>query len=151
MPGPLPDPSRRRTNASVIPTVDLPRGGLAALGAKAPPLPKGMGRKASAWWRWAWKTPQAVGWGVGAGMEQLVERRARLEDRQTTDISTRDELALQRQMLDIDDRLGLTPKGMAALRWRIVADPEPAGAAGTQQGVTDLTEERDRRARIAAG
>ncbi len=27
-------------------------------------------------------------------------------------------------MRELDDRLGLTPKGLAALRWKVVADPQ---------------------------
>ena len=31
-------------------------------------------------------------------------------------------LAVAREMRELDDRLGLTPKGLAALRWKIVPD-----------------------------
>ena len=40
-------------------------------------------------------------------------------------------LAITKEMRELDDRFGLTPKAMAALRWKIVADEAPAatGAA----------------------
>lgn len=36
-----------------------------------------------------------------------------------------------REMRELDDRLGLTPKGLAALRWKVVEAEEPKPAAGT--------------------
>jgi len=34
-----------------------------------------------------------------------------------------------REMREMDDRLGLTPKGLAALRWKIVPDDDLPPAA----------------------
>jgi hypothetical protein len=77
-----------------------------------------LGTAGKAWWAWAWKLPHACAW--SAGDLYVVARRARLEDDARTVTS-------EREMRELDDRLGLTPKGMAALRWRIV---EPAAAEG---------------------
>ena len=172
MPGPLPETHRRRRNAPTIPTTSLPAGG------RTGPIPKPpkwtrLGASGSAWWRWAWRTPQAAGW--ASGHQSFVARRASLED----DLAAIDHidsldaldllraedaqafklligrlsalvtgrLAIVREMREIDDRLGLTPKGMAVLRWEVVnvAAPPAADAAD------EVTERRDaRRARLSA-
>lgn len=46
-------------------------------------------------------------------------------------------LQIMKHMLDLDDRLGLTPKGMAALRWTIVAD-EPKKPEAQRSNVRRL-------------
>lgn len=158
--GPLPSPDAVRRNAPTIPTTSLPASGRKGV-APAPPFGMDLGAEGSAWWSWAWSTPQAAGWSVGD--EYLVARRASLEDDlaalaavQGLDcghLEGADEelrrlieriaalatgrLQLMREMREIDDRLGLTPKGLAALRWKIVDDtpkdqqngatPPPAG------------------------
>src|SRR5688500_18198053 len=133
MPGPLPQESRRRTNAPVIPTTLLPAGGRTDPAPKLPPN-HGLRRAGKAWWRWAWATPQAAAWPLG--MEGAVARRASLEDdlaalhdvhgldfeelgdradevRQTVQrvaaLAT-GRLQLMREIRELDDRLGLTPK-----------------------------------------
>lgn len=150
MPGPLPDPRRRRRNAPTIPTTGLPVGGRTT---PAPRLPAWveLGPAGRAWWRWAWRTPQAAAW--AAGHEGMVARRAALEDDLAAlgavesldllDVLGEDaralkaelvrlagqashRLAVHREMRELEDRLGLSPKGMASLRWEIVADPPPA-------------------------
>lgn len=155
MPGPLPDPNHRRRNQPTVPTTDLPAGGRKGA---APKIPAGyeLGEQGSAWWSWAWHTPQAAAWSKGD--LYLIARRARLED----DVAalaflgfdpppTDDEelggyleavkyvverlkslaggeLAVMKEMREIDTRLGLTPKGLADLRWKIVADEEKPAA-----------------------
>ena len=154
--GPLPKPesNRRRTNAPVIPTTNLPLSGRPG---RAPALPPGatLGKVGKAYWAWAWKTPQAMAW--SPGHEPVVARRASLEDDlaaladvQGLDLSEHMEdpalaeriqglvkrlaalsagrLQLVKEMRELDDRLGLTPKSMAQLRWTIV-DSEAAGPA----------------------
>lgn len=110
--GPLPNPERRRVNAPTIPTTDLPAGGFDG---PVPSCPYRLGDRGRAWWKWAWRTPQAAAW--GSSMAYVVARRAVLED------SLKDEFAVAtlREMRELDDRLGLTPKSMAQLRWKIVA------------------------------
>ena len=141
--GPLPSPNARRTNAPTIPTTNLPASGRKG---RAPALPSWvkLGAAGKAFWAWAWKTPQACAWGVGVGQEPVVARRAALED-----ILARSEdapLPLMKEMRELDDRLGLTPKGLEALRWKIVADPEPEAAAPSAPtpGVTRINSRRDR-------
>jgi len=143
--GPLPAPDALRRNAPTIPTTSLPASGRKGV-APAPPFGMDLGAEGSAWWSWAWSTPQAAGWSVGD--EYLVARRASLEDDlaalaavEGLDCGNLDgaddelrkliqriaalatgRLQLMREMREIDDRLGLTPKGLAALRWKIVDD-----------------------------
>lgn len=152
MRGPLPDPNAQRRNAPTIPTTNLPQAGRS----DPPPVcPLDLGRDGLAWWEWAWSTPQAAGWSDGdayfvahrAALEDDV-RAMRSEDfdvaelleieKDTAMVRRLNELfrrmkalaagkvSITKTMTDMDDRLGLTPKGMAALRWKIVADEEPA-------------------------
>lgn len=149
MPGPLPQATRRRTNAATIPTTHLPASGRKGRAPGVPPFVT-LGKAGRAWWAWAWRTPQACAWAVG--MESVAARRASLEDDLAalasvdgldfSDLGERaDEvratvarvaslatgrLAILREVRELDDRLGLTPKAMAALRWSIVAEA-PAG------------------------
>ncbi len=143
--GPLPAPDALRRNAPTIPTTSLPASGRKGV-APAPPFGMDLGAEGSAWWSWAWSTPQAAGWSVGD--EYLISRRASLEDDMAAlsaveglDVGSLSEaddelrrliqriaalatgrLQLMREMREIDDRLGLTPKGLAALRWKIIDD-----------------------------
>lgn len=168
MPGPLPEPNRRRRNAPTIPTTALPVSGRKG----RPPNPPAwveLGEAGWAWWRWAWGTPQACAW--GPGQEVAVARRASLEDdlaavatvgsldlldvldaarqAEVRTIVTRlaavatGRLAICREARELDDRLGLTPKGLAALRWTVVADPAPAVAVPAV--VADMDAARRRR------
>lgn len=115
MPGPLPTPNPRRRNAPTIPTTSLPAGGRQG---DPPESPLPLEARGLAWWDWAWSTPQAAAWDAGA--LYVIARRASLEDDGGLAPASR-----LREMRELDDRLGLTPKGMAALRWRIVDDGTP--------------------------
>lgn len=180
MPGPLPDKNRLRRNAPTIPTTTL-----SASGPSTPPpeIPKWvtLQKAGSKWWKWAWKTPQACGWGTNVGFESLVSRRAMLEDdlyaleQANTDVvdmselldlleqgesirwmfqrlvaMTSGRLAVMKEMRELDDRLGLTPKGLAALRWVIVddtsgeAEAEAAAEEAEQEQQDELQARRDR-------
>lgn len=118
MPGPLPKPAgqRRRSNPATIPTTNLPCRGRTG---PTPRSPIKLGAAGTAWWKWAWKTPQAAAWDVGNA--NFIARRANLEDKVASD-DLKMELAVLREMRERDDRLGLTPKGRLALRWSIVDD-----------------------------
>lgn len=146
MPGPLPKAAgqRRRRNAPTIPTSKLPAGG--RVGA-APRSPYPLAKAGAAWWKWAWHTPQAAAW--SAGDLYVVARRASFEDdlealrtiegldlvdvlddsgrvvraavQRVAALAT-GKLQITKEMREIDDRLGLTPKSMAALRWEIAPD-----------------------------
>lgn len=57
-------------------------------------------------------------------------------------------LAVMREMRELDDRLGLSPKGLAALRWVIVGDePAPVSTASPDE----VAARRSRRDRLASG
>ena len=98
-----------------------------------------------------WSTPQAAAWALGH--EGLVARRASLEDdlvalelvqgldfdefvgehmkdvreavQRVAALAT-GRLQICREMRELDDRLGLSPKAMAQLRWTIKGDSEAA-------------------------
>lgn len=175
MPGPLPDPNAIRRNAPTVPTMSLPLSGRSD---GAPDVPSWtiLSSAGLAWWNWAWATPQAAAWGVGSGMESWIARRAALEDdldalneceslpwdelmstenaRAFRDVVSRvaalatGRLQILKEMREMDDRLGLTPKGLAALRWKIVDDtpavappaPDPAGVTGINSRRSRLTD-----------
>lgn len=183
MPGPLPNPNRRRRNAPTVPTTELPASGRKG---RAPNCPYTLGPDGTGWWRWAWTLPQAAAWSKGD--LYVVARRARLED----DIGTlgfaelgltdlldggdpnairrvedalntlkrlcSSKLAIEKEMRELDDKLGLSPKAMAYLRWKIVDDepkastPAPAGwtsssATVAPEGTIMPTRPRPRAAR----
>lgn len=147
----LPDPSARRPNQGKLPTSVLPINGRAG---DPPDVPEWitLGEAGLAWWEWAWRTPQAAAWSSGDVV--TVARRASMEDdlaaldvlespgldellgesaKQVTALLRRMQslaggrASISRAMLDIEDRLGVTPKSRAALRWTIVDDLPVAG------------------------
>jgi hypothetical protein len=168
--GPLPDPNHRRRNKATIPTTRLPASGRPGTPPRLPSWVT-LGRTGAAWWKWAWKTPQAAGWATGD--ESVVARRASLEDdlaalghvdsldaldvlgaenmRQVREVIGRlaalatGRIAVYREMRELDNLLGLTPKGMAALRWTIVDDKAPAKAKAKTAKVTDMEDARRQR------
>ena len=147
--GPLPDPNSRRRNAPTIPTTNLPAAGRKG---RVPAVPAAYALKKAgkAWWRWAWKLPQAAAWDDGA--LYTLARRAQLED----DLHLQDHfdpfelgellglddehkmlkelgfvigrlksmsggrLAILKEMRELDGKLGLNPEALAKLRWKIV-------------------------------
>ncbi len=124
----------------------LPAGGHTG---RRPKCPYDLAAAGAAWWRWAWRLPQASGW--TAGDLYVVARRARLEDDLAAlgfgdDVELRDllagvddpeaarqvewalstlkrlaggKLAIEKEMRELDDTLGLTPEALAKLRWSI--------------------------------
>lgn len=156
MSGPLPNPGAMRRNKPTIPTTNLPVSGRSADLIPEPPETYDLREKGQVWWSWAWTTPQACAWDEGALF--LAARRAQLEDdvdllesveidldfllgERPTEAQEQlralimrmkamagGKLSVQREMRQIDDRLGLTPKGLAQLRWKIVEDEEPSGS-----------------------
>ena len=159
MAGPLPNPKARRRNPPTIPTTSLPAGGRKGRAPAVPKAYK-LAAAGNAWWKWAWSLPQAAAWDPGAlyviaRRAQLEDDLAALEYVDHFDLEELlgmdDEndtgrhleyvmrrlkgmaggrTAVMREMREIDDRLGLSPKGLAALRWKIVAD-EPKKPAPT--------------------
>lgn len=168
--GPIPAKVKVRRNAPTIPTTNLPAGGRTGPIPRAPKQPA-LGPAGMDWWRWAWRTPQASGWSTGN--LATIARRASLEDDlgvlesvdnldalellgADTERAFRaliyrlsalctGRLAVCREMRELDDRLGLTPRGMAALRWEIVAE----SAVDTDED-DELAKQRDRRERLGA-
>lgn len=149
MSGPLPDPNRRRRNAPTIPTTGLPASGRPGPVPK-PPAWVHLAASGLAWWAWAWKTPQAAAWSDGhlvfvARRAEIEDERTALHEAPVLDIADLLEMddedegvrqlewivrtlhrlatgktTLDREARELDDRLGLSPKGQAALRWTII-------------------------------
>src|SRR5688500_6144370 len=110
MPGPLPTAGRRRKNAPTFPATRLPVSGFRG---RMPDPPKTvvLGEAGQAWWRWAWRTPQAAAW--NAGHRWNVARRAQLEDVWAEQVKVgAATAAMASAMMMLEHRLGLTPKGM---------------------------------------
>lgn len=156
MPGPLESPTKKRRNAPTIPTTNLPASGR---GGDAPSCPYALGIPGAAWWAWAWALPQAAAWSGGdlyvvarrASLEDDIEALARVEGLDALDVLEVEKatefrqliqrlaalatgrMGLAKEMRELDDRLGLTPKAMAAMRWKITDDAEPETKAPVRQ------------------
>ena len=146
MPGPLPKPpdQRRRRNRPTVPTTNLPADGFNEP-APDPPGWVELGPAGSAWWEWAWSTPQAAAWSTSAHLPTVARRAALEDDLRALESEDFDGLGIQElrslvkslkaivtnkagllsKVTELDDRLGLSPKSMAQLRWTIVAAEEP--------------------------
>lgn len=148
MPGPLPTKNPRRRNEPTFPTTRLPLSGYQGPIPKVPSKVK-LSDSGRAWWRWAWRTPQAAAW--NAGHVWIVARRAQLEDAWASQLDAgAPTAAMANAMMVLDHRLGLTPKAMAELRWEIVADVAPAEAEPDTERDNEVAKRRaDRQARLA--
>jgi len=118
MGGPLPNRERVRRGAPVYPITRLPAGGYRG---EVPEPPWPMSPEVVEWWERLWRTPQAAAW-AGGGFDHIVGRRAELAEAWIVS-EGRPRLSVCRQLLEVDDRLGLSPFAMARLRW-IVVPPE---------------------------
>lgn len=110
-----------------------------------PDPPCELGVEGRRWWNWAWKTPQSFGW--SAGDDYTLARRAAMEDPKTVLSRTGEPVVVEggtsTEKLALDDRLGLTPRGLAQLHWQIVAVADPARVAEpAAPGVSSLEERR---------
>lgn len=129
---PKADSERRNKSALAFEWVLLPASGRKGPAPKLPNrTPKGKAWSAStkSWWSKLWKRPQATQWSAD---DDAIFRLAWLREKVWLDEATAAELSEMRQ---IEDRLGLSPKALLQLRWRIVADellevekPKPAAA-----------------------
>jgi hypothetical protein len=137
--GPLPTGTAIRRNKPTIPTTNLPAAGRTEP-VPDPPALYELGDKALDWWGWAWRLPQACGWSDGDLF--VVARRALLEDDLTQVDPGQARLQVMREMRELDDRLGLTAKGLAALRWKITDDE------ATATGKPTAPKAGDRKARL---
>jgi hypothetical protein len=184
MPGPLPDPNARRGNTRTIPTTTLNASGPSGPRPDIPKWVTLNTAGMKWWkWAWRTPQACAWGANVGmesliARRASLEDDLAALE-RANTDVvdmaelldqleqgesirwlfqrlvsMTSGRLSIQKEMREIDDRLGLTPKGLAALRWVIVEDAgaiDEADAAAEEAAAEDADELAARRARLASG
>lgn len=174
--GPLPNEKKRRRNASTIPTTELPASGRKGRPPKVPEA-YNLQKAGRDWWKWAWGTPQAAAWSTGdlyviarrASLEDdlvlmdrgfeatdLAELLGRDEDEQIRELEfiigrlgsmAGGRRPILSEMRELDKVLGLTPKGLADLRWKIVDDvdsgeqPSPAkpkAAGGDRRGRLSL-------------
>src|SRR5689334_13970589 len=107
MPGPLPNPQARRRNVPTISGTDLPADGRKG---RLPKCPIELGEAGDAWWRWAWRLPQATRWDDGA--LYFVARRALLEDHAAA-LKFTDEL----DALDLFQRMD--PEAQKQVEWAL--------------------------------
>lgn len=152
-------------------TVTLPPAGRTG---RPPKCPLDLAQPGTAWWRWAWRTPQATRWDKGALF--AVARRAELEDvvaamgfegtlnlgdvlagaepqaiarvHDALELLRREAtgaLSVKREMRALDKALGLNPEGMAALGWVIAVEQ-----ATEKDALDELTKRRAARAGGAA-
>ena len=159
--GPLPNEKSRRRNAPTIPTTELPVSGRKGRPPSLPKA-YNLRKPGAEWWKWAWSTPQATAWDKGAlyvvarraqleddldlidqpleakdlgellgveeqdvirELESIVGRLSAMAGGRST---------VLKEMRELDKVLGLTPKAMADLRWKIVEDQ--ADATGKSAG-----------------
>lgn len=168
--GPLPTGTAIRRNKPTIPTTNLPGAGRQGP-IPDPPATYELGAKALDWWAWAWTTPQAAAWSDGdlfalarrAMIEDDLDALAQADldvaellgiddgreaiDRLEAIIRSLKAMAsgklqLMREARELDDRFGLTAKGLAALRWKIV--PDEADASGKQPPAPAAGDRRSR-------
>lgn len=161
--GPLPNPQRRRRNQPTLPTTPLPAAGRQGRTPR-PPAWVALAKNGMAWWKQAWKTPQATVW--DASFLPLIARRAELEDDLAVlgEVDSLDwadlleapsaaqfkrvvqglaalasgRLSIFKEMREIEDRLGLSPKAMSALRWSFETDELEEPAASSTPNVRRL-------------
>ncbi len=93
-------------------------------------------------WKAVWSKPQATEW-EGAGLDEFVARWVLL----TIEVgSGRLSLPILQELRQIEDRLGLNPKGMQDRRWRL-GDPEP-DEVKAEPGDATVSRLEDRRRRL---
>jgi hypothetical protein len=146
MPGPLPKPAhaRLRANAPTFPEVPLPADGRAGDPPPLPPLKAWHPATLEAWAAW-WSTPQAAMWDQTG---RTLHRWALLYDQLVNDPEA--PAGLHGQLLQLEDRHGMSPAAMLKLRWSVAAAEAPTPPAPTpakadrrrrvlEQVVTDAT------------
>lgn len=120
---PLPSKSPRRRNAPPLKT-PLPREGRKG---RCPrwPLEDDASPVELKLWRELWHSPQAVQWEL-LGYTRMVARYVRrLLDAEKVDAPA----VVNREVRQLEDRLGLSPVAMLRLRWEISDDVEAKAAA----------------------
>ena len=132
MPGPLPKPAgaRLRTAAPTYPETALPADGRQGPPPPLPPLTDWHPFTVEAWTAW-WSTPQATQWDQSG---KTLHRWALLYD-----VLVRDPAApasVHGQLLQVEDRHGMSPQAMAKLRWQVRA-AEPVVPVDVPKSKTD--------------
>jgi hypothetical protein len=153
-PGPLPNPNRRRRNAPTIPGTELPAAGREGDAPDCPyPLgERGRAWWAHAWataQATAWDEgtlyvvarratleddlrtlegadgllEETIDDVIGFGADPTAMRNLADAVRRMRGLAT-GRATVHKEMRELDDRLGLSPKGLAALRWKIVGGDE---------------------------
>lgn len=149
---------------------DLPAKGRTG---RPPKCPYDLEKAGAKWWRWAWRTPQATKWDAGqlytvarrAQLEDLVEALGFDDALDLRDLlAGADEdamhrvewaltslkkaaggrLAFEKEMRELDGRLGLTPRAMFDMGWTVGAPAE------SKDGLDDLNARRQRRRAVGA-
>lgn len=122
-------PNPARTNVHDVPTLRLPAAGRTGR-TPLPPAWLVLGPAGRAWWRFAWRSPQATVW--LDSFAPAVARRALLED-MLVDADVKSRLTVMREANQLEDRLGLTPRSMVGMHWvvadDVVVDEAPAGVS----------------------
>lgn len=143
-PAPKPVDQRRRRNAPTAGDwVELPREGRSG---DAPDwmLPGEPSEAVWRLWEWAWSTPQACMW-EGLALEPFVARWCKLTvEIHGGELGATALLASLPELRQIEDRLGLNPKGLQDRRWRLAAGSEPASADDAPATVTRIDRYRDK-------
>jgi hypothetical protein len=102
-------------------------------------VPEPMGKLAQPgrqWWDWAWSLPIASQW-RNADLA-VITRRAELQDQW---VATRSERLLS-EMRQIEDRLGMSPRARAQLRWIESETREQAVDRAYEAFATEVIPER---------
>lgn len=127
MPGPPPNPNRRRRNvAASARQLTAPKG-------RAPKCPQGLSPERRAWWKQVWASPVASAW-LPIDVP-VVERLARLMDR----VSTDDDGGYRAltEVRQLEDRLGLSPMARLKLQWKMPEDRQAVVDGGDAPVVSD--------------
>lgn len=155
MPGPAPKPDsdRRRRNEPTFEWVDLPTAGRQG---PAPAMPDGDYAELADWWADLWASPQAAAWDQsGRSLHGYLECKRLLtaevtvvtKSGEAVEVPAANPTTVLTEMRQIEDRHGLNPKAMLALRWRIVDDEVIAAKKPTKKP----TRRRDPRLSVVRG
>lgn len=139
-PAPKQPSQRRRRNAPAAGEwQELPRTGPTG---RAPRWPLGDETVfASNLWKRLWKTPQACKWTDVPGSDLMVARYVKLTEAIRGELRAEEMKSVYPELRLIEDGLGLSPKGMQALRWMPAQDDEPLAVVAP---VATMKDWRDR-------
>lgn len=123
--GPAPKPDKSGRTARAFEWTYLPAAGRKGKAPALPPL-RSWGSADRKHWAELWAMPQATAWESGGHVEVVGRLLALRHDFART---PRLASGLSAELRQLEDRLGLSPKALMGLRWRIVdEDPAPTGS-----------------------